>query len=205
MICHVVAEGKTDTLVLQHLLEPEVPRGDARVRIIGAGGWSLADSTARTILAVHREPVALVVDADATSPDRVDERRQFLEWSLRSVASSPSLFRVFLFVPQMEALFFEGDIPKQLRRHFKPGVRYPLTAEMKLEAKYAPRRVLEEVGLGADRLARVLHEIDLGAAKAAPVAADFRKFVLEKSARSRSDALASAEHAHHDILYRSMW
>lgn len=191
MICHVVCEGPADALLLRRLLEPEVPGDDSRVHIIEAGGWSLADSTARSILAVRHEPVALVVDADGTSPEVVEERRRFLEESLGAVSTSPNLFRVFLFVPEMEAIVFQGTTPDQLKKHLKRGIPYPLPAEMKLEARYAPRRVLESIGITPGKLQQLLATMDLSSAKETTIARDLRKFVFDHLGTVRSQRSAA--------------
>ncbi len=101
--CKVVTEGETDLLILQALLE--ISHRNRPVEFMAAGGWSGADSLARSILVRGESDVALVVDADSTDLDRIEARRQFLQMSLGSVASH-SEWRVFVMVPETEGLLF---------------------------------------------------------------------------------------------------
>ena len=65
MRCHVVVEGESDGRFIEQLLRRSY--GPEQVRIVVAGGASAVTSSARTILATRREPVVVMVDADAVS------------------------------------------------------------------------------------------------------------------------------------------
>src|SRR5258708_32327690 len=99
----IVTEGEQDRLLLQALLNIEAD--DPDIRVMAAGGWSSADSLARSFLVRGEDNVALVVDADTTDPDLVEERKRFLLRSLGSLSSSAD-WRIFVIAPEIEALLF---------------------------------------------------------------------------------------------------
>jgi hypothetical protein len=92
MKCHVVVEGPTDAELFNRLLA-DLPLAE-RPRIVVAGGKMRCISVARSILALKREPVVVVVDADSTEPDALDEQRGYLEFEMRAV-STPAAWKVF--------------------------------------------------------------------------------------------------------------
>ncbi|HLM73510.1 MAG TPA: hypothetical protein VK459_12485 [Polyangiaceae bacterium] len=172
MICNIVTEGKLDAEIVRKLLEPEIRSSDRRIHFTCAGGWSLAESTARSILAVRQEPVALIVNADSSRIDRIEERRRFLEESLREVATG-AVFHVVLFVPEIEVLFFHPDVISQLL-----GTSKELSDAERTRAEYEPKRVLESLGLSRDVISRKLPRLDLTPVKAHTDVAELRSFVL---------------------------
>lgn len=133
MKCHVVVEGPTDAELFKRLLA-DLPLPE-RPRIVVAGGKMRCVSVARSILALKREPVVVVVDADNSEPDAIEEQRGYLEFEMRAV-STPAMWKVFLLQPELETLFFA--VPAAIERFF--GVR--LSAEQKVRAEYSPKTVL---------------------------------------------------------------
>jgi hypothetical protein len=75
-------------------------------------------STARTLLAVRHEPVALVLDAGATDPDTVSERRQSIEEVIGETASRAQ-FLPLVAVPALQSLLFTR--PALIARVFGEG------------------------------------------------------------------------------------
>src|SRR5262245_32089169 len=102
--CFVVVEGPSDAILLGALLE--APEEDRQVQVVVGRGWSGADSLARSLLAASRRDVALVVDADSVDPSLVAQRCEFLEQSLREIASDARRL-VVVIVPELEALLFQ--------------------------------------------------------------------------------------------------
>jgi hypothetical protein len=100
MDCFIVAEGSTDTAWLKWALAPETKR--YRISFLEGGGKSAAMSLARSILAVRRDPVILVLDADTADPKEVRELEQVVREAIGLVAPE-SIWRVFLAVPVLEA------------------------------------------------------------------------------------------------------
>ena len=137
MKCHVVVEGEQDARLIEQLVRPSY--GPEQVRIVVAGGASAVTSIARTILATRREPVVVMVDADAVSKRGIGERRAGIEEALGQFGA-PGLFRVLLFVPEMEAVFFHD---RRLVDELTGG--RPLTAEERVRAEYEPRKVLSRL------------------------------------------------------------
>ena len=140
--CFIVVEGPADAILLREL--PQLPEGDTRVQIIVGGGWSAADSLARSLLASGRGDVALVVDADSVDPSLVRQREQFLEQSLREIGSRGRQL-VVVFAPELEALLFQH-----------PGVLeslvgHPVSPTDLVRGRYEPKKVLSEL-IGSDSL-----------------------------------------------------
>jgi hypothetical protein len=100
----VITEGEQDRLVLQALLE--IRPDDASVNFLAAGGWSSVDSLARSLLVHNNQIVAVVVDADSSDPNLIEERRRFLCRSL-GVMAPPSKWHVLVVAPEIESLIFK--------------------------------------------------------------------------------------------------
>ena len=131
----IVTEGQSHVLLLQALLgiSPDHPQ----ITFMAAGGWSGADSYARTVLIQDEANVALVVSADTTRSDEAESRRCFLQHSLGDVTLHKK-FCVLVIEPQIEALLFqERSLVEQL-----VGKRIS-DAEWKRAAS-KPREVLTE-------------------------------------------------------------
>ncbi len=136
----VVTEEESDVLLLRAL----IGEGSNTVEFVKSGGWSAADSLARSYLVDGQHDVALVVDADTYDPSAVEARRRFLTHSLASVALR-TRWQVFVIAPEIEALLFadrhtleeligravsdsefqEGRFePKQVLRRLLPGQKW---------------------------------------------------------------------------------
>lgn len=100
---YLITEGTTDAEILKKLLPEDVLKN---TKIIAGSGRYSAQSLARSILAVKRLPVVLVLDADTADETSIGEQKDFLRESLAQ-ASSGVPFEIFLAVPEMEVLFFE--------------------------------------------------------------------------------------------------
>ena len=81
----VVTQGEDARLLLETLLD--IAPDDSRIRVVAAGGWSGADSYARSLLMHNIENVALVVDAGGSDPKQVEYRKHFLRGSLGEIYS----------------------------------------------------------------------------------------------------------------------
>jgi hypothetical protein len=160
------------------LLKPEFDAdGQGGVVIAPAGGWSAADSLARSILAVRNRPVALVVDADAAD---ARERQRFLENSLAEFGA-PGTWQVFVAAPEIEALFFENaDLLQQFTGR-------EATAEQQLRSRFEPKQVLLEL-LGDQDFLAALHErlpqINLDPMRAAALVQELKAFLARVTAAS---------------------
>jgi hypothetical protein len=104
----VVVEGNADAVILKHLLAAE----DMHLRFFAANGRLSLASVARNILIHDAGNVMVVGDADTHDDDRVREDRATIRLALRHVAPEQN-FDVFLFLPELEAIFFE--VPSVLR------------------------------------------------------------------------------------------
>src|SRR5207244_323692 len=93
----------SDATLLRWLLADVA--NDPHVEFSAAGGWSGADSFARSLRIVGRGSVALVVDSDTTDSNLVEERRRFLQHSLREVRPGND-FLVVVIAPEIEGLLF---------------------------------------------------------------------------------------------------
>jgi len=100
---YVITEGRSDAEILKRLLPEDILKS---VEVLAGAGRYSAQSLARSILAVKRLPVALVLDADTRDDSSIQEQKDFLQESLAQ-ASSGAPFEIFLAVPSLEVLFFE--------------------------------------------------------------------------------------------------
>lgn len=104
MKCVVVTEGESDVLLLQAL----IGQTNNTTEFVKSGGWSAADSLARSYLIDGQHDVALVVDADSYDEGMVEERRRFLAHSLESVVLR-TRWQVFVIAPEIEVLLFQDQ------------------------------------------------------------------------------------------------
>lgn len=127
----VVTEGESDILLLKALI------GEASdtAKFVKAGGWSSADSLARSYLVDGQHDVVLVVDADSYDLSMVEERRRFLNFSLASVALRTH-WQVIVIAPEIEALLFEE------RHLLEQIVGKPVSESSFQQGKFEPKKVL---------------------------------------------------------------
>jgi len=97
---YIVVEGRNDAAALRRILPPAITE---KCNFVVGNGKSSAISDARTILAMSREPLVLVVDADDNDINRVEEQRKTLNQLLQSAASGTPC-SVFLAVPNMDVV-----------------------------------------------------------------------------------------------------
>ena len=144
MRMNVVLRSRVDAMLMAYLLNAEIrsldldflagdpsspiesavrtpiPMGegqDVKVQWLGRPLSSIY-STARTLLAVRRVPVALVLDAGSTDPDMVSRQRQSVE-EVIGEAAYRAPFRLLLAVPALQSLLFTR--PDLLARAFGEG------------------------------------------------------------------------------------
>lgn len=177
----VVTEGASDAAVLKVLLRTlPVPS-----EVVSANGRSSALSLARTLAGIRQTPTVLVIDADSTDPEAVEERRRFLRESLSQVAP-PEMWRVIILVPELEIVFF--DAPEVLAKLIG---RKPTPSQLR-DARYRPKEVLVSLfGLQppyVKRIERILRGLDPSQLWRNPALAELKSFVLEQSSATGQTA-----------------
>ncbi len=130
----VVTESAIDAGIVGHALRGAIAY-DQSPDILVAGGWSAAESMARSILLIRQAPTALVVDADDTDPARTAERQHFMESSLGAY-SGTTAYKVIQFVPSILSSLFRQP-------RYVEGVA--LTQRQRFRARYEPTQVLMEI------------------------------------------------------------
>src|SRR5436309_859747 len=110
MRAYVVVEGTTDVNLITRLLPPEVLQQTA---VVAGGGRSNLTSVARTLLVTRRKPLVVLVDADTVDESSVLQRRREIEELIRQISAGVP-FKVFIMVPEIEALLFR--VPAALER-----------------------------------------------------------------------------------------
>lgn len=118
MIAYIICEGRYDIQLIEATLPKQLLK---EVEVVAAGGISSVTSLARSIVVRRQVPVAIVVDADSTVPELVQMQTNSIKEIVESVSVSTPV-KVILFVPEMEAIFFQdtqllakllGYIPSQ--------------------------------------------------------------------------------------------
>jgi hypothetical protein len=99
----LLTEDELDAKLMEALLERKNVHD---VKYIAAGGWSGADSLARSYLTDPHANVALVVDSDSLDEGTTEERKRFLRRSLGQIADT-SRWRVVVIKPEIDVLLFE--------------------------------------------------------------------------------------------------
>jgi hypothetical protein len=106
----VVVEGPSDARAIRGILGGDLA---AKLRLFAAGGGMSRATLARNLLVHEGGPILVVMDADTTNPQLVDEQKSMAFLAISSVAP-PSVtglrdwVKVFAFVPEMEVIFFEA-------------------------------------------------------------------------------------------------
>lgn len=137
----IVTEGESDIIILRTLLEDIT----STVQFAKSGGWSAADSLARSYLIDGQYDVALVVDADTYDKQAIEERRQYLTHSLGSVALR-NRWQVTVIAPEIEVLFFRD------RPSLEHILQKPISDSLFEQGKFEPKKVLAKLFPGQSRL-----------------------------------------------------
>ncbi|MBB4637988.1 hypothetical protein [Longimicrobium terrae] len=172
----VVVGGEAEHRLVQALLADLMEEHGVSVR----SGSSADDARpfARQIMIEHPRPVAFVINADSTNPQRVRETQSGLKSYFRPWARCP--FLVMQFEPEAETIYFERPaiLERLLGRALDPVVV--------AAGRAAPKRVLEVLaGSEARHLVDRLTEDDLRELRATAAITRLRNFV-------RTSALAAA-------------
>ena len=133
--CYVVVEGEIDAAILSKVLGERLKDGAVGIKV--GRGRSSAISLARTMLVSRPDALTvLVLDADSTDQERIDDMEAELEGSLADV-SRRERFGVYLLAPSIEACLFR-DLDG-LQRFFKSN----FSAEQVVESRYNPKLVIQ--------------------------------------------------------------
>jgi hypothetical protein len=113
----IVCEGLSEVHLLRKLMGRELT-GD--MKFYASQGRSSLVSLARNLIVHEGGPVFLVMDADSTNAHVREELEAITTVAMHGAASGgtflaiPGLFKLFMFVPEIEAVFFEA--PEVLER-----------------------------------------------------------------------------------------
>jgi hypothetical protein len=176
----VVTEGKHDVALLKTLLN--ITDDNTNVKFVAAGGWSSADSLARSYLIHGDTNVALVVDADTTDPSQVEDRKRFLHMSLGEISSS-AMWKVFVIDPEIERLLFEDhDVVEAL-------VGRPISDTDFVSASFEPKAVLQRLLHGqslTEVYNRILGRLDLSRIRKATPIPELLAFINREGSKTAS-------------------
>jgi hypothetical protein len=169
MNAYVITEGAFDKQLLQALLPQDVLKN---TQIVAAGGISATKSLARSLVAERHAPIVIVMDADSTNPEIIQERRQGMEEVVKIVAGNTPV-KVVMAVPQIESIFFQD--PDLLARLFG----YPLSQEIMGYADYQSNPALKSLLAGSNRtkLFEAITDKDTEILRNTPVIQDVVRFL----------------------------
>jgi len=206
MEINVVLRSRLDAMLMASLLSPEFPSihfrflaGDplsptnssARTLLPIVDGrevevqWlgrpmSSIYSAARTLLAVHQEPVALVLDAGGTDPSIVSERRQAIQ-EVIGEAALRAPFHLLLAVPALQSLLFTR--PALIVRAFGEGAdeggRVTEIGLLSPLAAYKKHKPVEPEASTAAQLIACLDADDIAEIRQEPPIREFIDFVTK--------------------------
>ncbi len=180
----VLTEGNFEGMFLATLIAEEQHLYDIEIKAVG--GMSSVYSFARTLLAVKRTPVAVVIDADSPEPDVAAERQRSAEEVIGDAASGIP-FRVIVAVPALEILFFRR--PELLGRVFGAAINDHLMELAELSPRHALRKLASDKQFEAVRLEllKAMDAEDLRAIREMDIVQDllaFVKIAVDYSTRS---------------------
>jgi hypothetical protein len=183
MTAYIVCEGERDAQLLKRLLPEEFV---SNVEIVAAGGLSAVKSLARSLIVRRQSPVAVVADADANTPEQVEQRLKDTEEILGNIAANTPV-KVILAVPTLEIIFFQ-DISLLSRL-----LGYAPSQDMLNLAAYQPWQALKQlISQSKDfqsqsQLIEQLTHQDLEVLRKAPVIQEMLQFL--QSVRETADLL----------------
>lgn len=107
---HIVVEGPTDAQLIRAIVGKDLA---GALRFFAAGGRASLATIGRNILVHEGGPVLLVMDADTTNQQLVDELKSLAYLATSGVVPAgfsglSDWVKVFAFVPEIEAIFFEA-------------------------------------------------------------------------------------------------
>ncbi len=102
---YIVVEGETDKRSVLDFLEID---SDSDISVIVAGGRTAAKTLGNSIAVAKQAPVAIVIDADTTSDERMrDEELEFQDLVSMLPVSTPPV--IFLVKPNLETALQSSD------------------------------------------------------------------------------------------------
>jgi hypothetical protein len=132
MKTYIITESITDRLLLEKLVS-----NNENVQFLDCSGYSSAISAASSILGRHQHRVILVVDANSNTEEAIKERYDFIDYMLGSKAIYKDEYKIALFAPQLESIFFEDKaIADQITGH-------TLSTEEYITGKFKPKEILK--------------------------------------------------------------
>ncbi|MEE3717588.1 hypothetical protein V2H45_12560 [Tumidithrix elongata RA019] len=103
MIAYVIC----DSVYGKQLLKTILPKRSLnQVEVVSTTGISSVKSLARSLVVLRQVPVFIVVDADSTIPELNQQYSKDIAEIVESVSVNTPV-KVFLFVPEMESIFFQ--------------------------------------------------------------------------------------------------
>jgi len=187
MSASVLTEANFDGMLLATLLADEEKRDGVEIRVVS--GLSSGYSVARTILAVKRIPVAVVIDADSPEQEVASERQRSAEEVLGDAASGVP-FRVIVAVPELEILFFKR--PHLLKKVYGKSV----TALVTELGQVSPRRALQKLDPDLSyehlrfKILRAMDDADINALRTTAVIKELLSFLREADEYSKRSAVS---------------
>ncbi len=156
----VICEGQSDTRLIRKLLSHELT-GD--MKFYASQGRVSLVSLARNVMVHEGGPILLAMDAESTNPHVIRELEAMATVALSGAGSGGTflatrgLFKVFMFIPELEVVFFEA--PAALERIIGKA----LSKEIVDEGLMAPTATLVKLTgdsklLAVDLLSRKLDE-----------------------------------------------
>lgn len=155
----IIVEGATDAQIIRAILGEALSK---KVRIFAGQGRASLATVGRNVLFHEGGPVLLVMDSDTLDPQLTAELQSMTKVAMSGAITSgvqlpiptsaePPPFRVFTFVPEIEAVFFET--PQVLERTLR---KTPSEEKVK-DGRLVPKQTLTELLDDADG-ARSYHE-----------------------------------------------
>ncbi len=187
MSASVLTEANFDGMLLATLLGDEENRDGIEIRVVS--GLSSGYSFARTMLAVKRIPVAVVIDADSPEQEVASERQRSAEEVLGDAAAGVP-FRVIVAVPELEILFFKR--PQLLKKVYGKSV----TALITELGKVSPRRALQKLDPDLNyehlrfKILKAMDEEDIKALRATALIKELLSFLREAVEYSKRSAVS---------------
>ena len=176
MTASVLTEANFDGMLLATLLADEQKRDGIEIGVVS--GLSAGYSFARTMLAVKRIPVAVVIDADSPEQEVAWERQRSVEEVLGDAASGVP-FRVIVAVPELAILFFER--PQLLKKVYGKSVT-SLVTEI---GQVSPRRALQKLDPDLSyehirfKILKAMNEEDIKALRATTLIKELLSFLRQ--------------------------
>ena len=134
----IVTEGEFEQQFLSKLFQIDQQSKTKNFRILSSGGFSASLSKVKTLLSLKDDNIIFLLDADGTTEDKINERKDFVDFYVNAYSYQERL-KIIYFVPEFEIIFLNNQ---EFLSEFSNIILDETLIEI---AKFSPKQTLQKV------------------------------------------------------------